>query len=286
MKKVAVLGANGQLGKTIKTFSNDVEIEFYFFSRNDIDITNKSSLIAVFNYSDFDYCINCAAYTNVEGAETNTEETFLINAEGVKHIAEVCDTHRVKLIQISTDYVFDGKKEEPYTTFDEVNPINQYGKSKLKGEHYIQEHLKEYYIVRTSWLYSLHGRNFFKTVITKIENDEVLKITTAEEGTPTSCLDLAEFIIHIIKTDALSYGIYNFSANGSTTWYGFAQEIVRNFNPQKLDSILPIENFKTLAMRPQYSVLNLEKTEKNYRELSHWEKNVSVLVENYNSFIK
>ena len=262
MKKVIVLGSNGQLGMTIKDFANSETLVYSFFSRSDLDITDKNKLTKVFKHTDFDYCINCAAYTNVEGAENNIEDAFLINAEGVRNIAEVCNSNNVKLIHISTDYVFDGKKGKPYTTTDDTNPICQYGKSKLKGEFYIQELLKEYYIIRTSWLYSLHGKNFLKTIISKIENGEVLNITTEEEGTPTSCIDLTKFILHIIETDAIPSGIYNFSANGSTTWFGFAQEIVKNLDPKKSDKIRPTGKFKTLAKRPKFSVLNLKKTEK------------------------
>ena len=281
MKSVIVLGSQGQLGKTLRDVSNIDANKFHFYSRSEIDITDKKDLEEVFKNSDFDYCINCAAYTNVEAAENNTQEAFLINAEGVKNIAEVCETYQVKLIHISTDYVFDGNKKTPYTNTDNTNPINQYGKSKLQGELYIQEQLKAYYIIRTSWLYSLHGKNFFKTIINKIENDEVLNITTEQEGTPTSCLDLVEFILHIIKKDAVPYGIYNFSAKGSTTWFGFAKEIAKHFNPQKTDTILPSEKFQTLAKRPKYSVLNLNETEKHYRELKCWEISVSEMVQDY-----
>ncbi len=281
MKKVAVLGANGQLGETIKSISEDKKHEFSFLSREDIDITDKKILSETFKRFKFDYCINCAAYTNVEGAENNIEDAFLINAEGVRNIAEVCNSNSVKLIHISTDYVFDGKKGKPYTTTDTTNPINQYGKSKLKGELYIQELLKEYYIIRTSWLYSLYGKNFLKTIISKIENNAVLNITTEEEGTPTSCKDLAEFIIHIIETDTIPSGIYNFSANGSATWFGFAQEIVKNLNPEKGDKIRPTGKFKTLAKRPKFSVLNLKNTEKYYSGINNWKKSVRVMVEDF-----
>jgi len=281
MKKVIVLGSNGQLGRTLQDFTDSETIKFSFLSKIELDITDKTRLKAVFKHINYDYCINCAAYTNVESAENNIKDAFAINADGAKNIAEVCDSHHVKLIHISTDYVFDGNKGKPYTTTDKTNPINQYGKSKLKGELYIQEQLNEYYIIRTSWLYSLYGKNFLKTIISKIENDEVLRITTDEEGTPTSCTDLAEFILHIIETESIPPGIYNFSANGSTTWFGFAKEIVEKLNPGRKDNILPTEKYKTLAQRPKYSVLNLKKTEKYYRVLNSWKKSVRTLVEGY-----
>lgn len=286
MKKVVVLGANGQLGKTIKNLDDIDGVEFHFFSRVNLDITDKNKLATSLANAGFDYCINCAAYTNVENAEENTEEAFNINAEGAKNIAEVCNTNGIKLIHISTDYVFDGKNKKPYTVNDITNPINQYGKSKLQGELYIKEELDHYYIIRTSWLYSLYGKNFLKTVIGKIENDEVLNITTEEEGTPTNCIDLSEFILHIIKEDTLPYGIYHFSANGSTTWFEFAKEIVRNFKPEKLDNIKPIEKFKTRAKRPKYSVFNLNDTKKYYNNLSSWKISVNKMVNLYNLSIE
>ncbi|WP_179021460.1 dTDP-4-dehydrorhamnose reductase [Winogradskyella forsetii] len=285
MKKVIILGSNGQLGQTVKRFTDIEPGEFQFFSRKELDITDKKSLIGVFKDSGFDYCINCAAYTNVEGAETHTEDAFSINAEGAKNIAEVCNIYQVKLIHISTDYVFDGNKEKPYTTAETTNPINQYGKSKLQGELYIKAQLNAYYIIRTSWLYSLHGKNFLKTIIGKIESGASLNITTEENGTPTSCIDLAAFILHIIKTDSVPYGIYNFSAKGSTTWYGFAKEIVKNLSPENSSMITPTDSFKTVAKRPKFSVLNLDKTEEFYKELNTWQESVRLMVSSYKSQI-
>ncbi len=279
MKRIAVLGADGQLGSTIKMIVKNERDKYIFLSKKDVDITDKPNLLQQFKILNLDYCINCAAYTNVEAAEKNVEAAFLINAEGVKNIAEVCAFNGVKLIHVSTDYVFDGKKTEPYRTTDQTNPINQYGKSKLAGEAFIQSKLKAHYIIRTSWLYSVFSKNFLKTIIAKIENNETLSITTEEEGTPTSCLDLAAFILHIVKTDLISFGIYNFSANGSTTWFGFAQEIVKNLDANRLDNILPTDKFKTLANRPKYSVFNLDETEKIYQALNKWQNSVSNMVE-------
>ena len=281
MKKVIVLGSNGQLGKTIKDYADSETISFYFYSHSEVDITDKNSLIKAFNTKNFNYCINCAAYTNVEGAESNTEEAFLINAKGAKNIAEICAVQNVKLIHISTDYVFNGEKRSPYTTEDITDPLNQYGKSKLQGELYIRKQLKEYYIIRTSWLYALHGKNFLKTIISKIDDDAILNITSEEVGTPTSCIDLADFIQHIIKTDGIPSGIYNFSAMGSTSWFAFAQEIVRNYNLEKTKNIKPTAQFKTVANRPKYSVLDLSKTERIYKELNTWQKSVAAMVKMY-----
>ena len=152
--KVLVTGANGQLGQTIKTLynENDEGVQFVFTNKNELDITNLEETSDFFSKTKYDYCINCAAYTNVEQAEESIELAFKINAEAVKNLAILCKKHKTILIHISTDYVFDGKKKTPYTETDSTNPINQYGKSKLKGEQDISNTLEEYFIIRTSWL--------------------------------------------------------------------------------------------------------------------------------------
>ncbi|WP_299114862.1 dTDP-4-dehydrorhamnose reductase [uncultured Winogradskyella sp.] len=278
MKRIVVFGSNGQLGKTLKSIIKKEPNEYVFCSKKDVDITDKSILERVFNEQNFDFCVNCAAYTNVEGAEKKEDEAFLINAKGVKNIAEVCALYDVKLIHISTDYVFDGKKKNPYKTSDKPNPINQYGKSKLKGEFYIKETLKQYYIIRTSWLYSIYGKNFLKTIINSVVDNKPISITTKQQGTPTSCLDLSEFIKFIIN-NSISYGVYNFSARGNTSWYGFAKEIVQHYCAEKTNIISSTNNFVTLANRPKYSVLDVNNTERVYKELNKWQHSVKTIVE-------
>ncbi|MFP4844579.1 dTDP-4-dehydrorhamnose reductase [Winogradskyella sp. PE311] len=278
MKKIAVLGANGQLGKTLQYLAKNTINTYTFYTKDYIDVTNKKSIESIFNTLNFDFCVNCSAYTNVEAAETYIDEAFAINAEGVKNIAEVCEANKTKLIHISTDYVFDGEKKEPYLANDKTNPINVYGASKLKGEFYIQETLKEHYIIRTSWLYSPYGKNFVKSIINKIDKDLMLNITTEEKGTPTSCIDLSEFIFHLIDKESIPFGIFNFSAQGSTSWYGFAKEIAKQYDSNKEKNILPTDYFKTLANRPKYSVLDNSKTEEIYKRLAKWEKSVQVIV--------
>lgn len=274
MKRVAVLGSNGQLGLTLKSIAENDPNEFVFFSKGGLNITNKKALKDILGKNSFNYCVNCAAYTNVEEAETNSNLAFSVNAEGVKNIAEVCRSHKIKLIHISTDYVFDGKKKTPYKADDTPNPINEYGKSKLKGELYIRDILNSYYIIRTSWLYSVFGKNFLKTIIGKIKENTSLKITTTEKGTPTSCIDLSKFILHLINRDMDAFGTYNFSAKGSTTWYGYAKEIEKQIFKSNSGLILPTDSFKTIAKRPKYSVLDLTKTDKIFRGINQWEISV------------
>jgi len=281
MKKlVAVLGSNGQLGKTLEAFEGQNNT-YKFYTREDIDITKKTSIEAAFKEYNFEYCINCAAYTNVEGAENDAENAFLVNALGAKNIAEVCKDNGTKLLHISTDYVFDGTKTSPYKTDAKTNPINEYGKSKLKGENFIKEILTDYYIIRTSWLYSVYGKNFMKTIINKIADDNHLKITLQEKGTPTSCIDLARFIVFIVANKGIPYGVYHFSGRGNTTWFGFAKEIAKLFDLEKLGNITSVATYKTIARRPEYSVLDVSKTENVYKPLDKWEDSLSKTFEQY-----
>ncbi|WP_299521448.1 dTDP-4-dehydrorhamnose reductase [Winogradskyella sp.] len=284
MKRIAVLGSDGQLGKTLKHSAGNANSSYKFYTKSEIDITNKDAIDNTFKNNSFDFCINCAAYTNVEAAETDFKNAFLVNAIGTKNIAEICKAYHVKLIHVSTDYVFDGTKNSPYTTNDATNPINQYGRSKLGGERYIKDIMAEYYIIRASWLYSIYGKNFMITIINWIAKDKVLNITTEETGTPTSCLDLGRFILHILTAENIPYGVYNFSARGKTTWYGFAREIARIYDVDKLDNITSVDTYKTKAKRPKYSVLDVSHTENIYNKtLNTWQKSLSETLELFKS---
>lgn len=257
---VLVTGANGQLAQTIKELhqENDYRVKYTFVSKKELDITDFDAVSSFFSKNSFNYCINCAAYTNVEQAEESIDLAFQINAEAVKNIATVCKEYNITLIHISTDYVFDGEKTTPYIETDETNPINQYGKSKLKGELYIKDILNEYYIIRTSWLYSAYGKNFVKTIFNKIKENADLKITTEETGTPTSCADLSEIIYKLI-IKKVTYGTYHFSNQGEATWYEFAKEIAAQFLAYDENKVSSVPSFKTKAKRPKYSVLNKSK---------------------------
>ncbi len=253
MAKILVTGANGQLGKSLQSIAGEYsQHEFIFLSKSDLDITNQSQLKNTFKKHQPDYCINCAAYTNVEQAETEPKKAFLINAEGVKYLAENCAQMGCVLIQISTDYVFDGEKKAPYTIADVPNPVNQYGKSKLKGEQYIKELLTQYYIVRTSWLYhETFGKNFYKTIIEKAKKEKVLYVTDSQTGCPTNTVNVAYFLLSLINEQA-PYGMYHFSDDEVMTWFDFAKKIVAQ-NSLKVE-VNPKEII-TKAKRPKYSVL-------------------------------
>ncbi len=277
--KVLVTGFDGQLGKcTQKQVRECRELSFFFSSRENLDITNKELINGLFFKEKFDFVINCAAYTNVEQAEKEPKKAFLVNAEGVKNLAEVCKNYNTTLIHISTDYVFDGSKNTPYTEEDNPNPINEYGKSKLAGEQYIQDILVEHFIIRTSWLYSQFGKNFYKTVLEKSDTEKKLTITTGEVGTPTNANDLAKFLLYIISVKSKKYGLYHFSNLGSATWYDFAKEILSLSGKLEQINLEKADNYPTFAERPKYSVLDKTKIKVIFSKTSiDWKKSLKNL---------
>lgn len=256
--KVLVTGAGGQLGKCFKKQAgNFPEIEFTFTTSQDLDLSQFAVVGAYMRQNKFDYCVNCAAYTNVEQAEKEQEMAYLVNAESVKNLAEVCEDSGATLIHFSTDYVFNGDKLIPYSETDPTDPINIYGASKLLGEQYIQEETNRYMIFRTSWLYSDIGKNFFNTIRNKAEVGETLNITTAQIGTPTNAYDLAKFVLEILSKKSEDFGLYHYSNLGEATWYDFAKEILRLMNSGT--TLNESNDYKTLAQRPKYSALSKDK---------------------------
>lgn len=280
MKKILVTGANGQLGRCIKDAAADFpELEFIFVSKEELDIENETSLKDFFNNNSFSHCINTAAYTNVEKAESEPESAYRINAEAVKNLAGICKKNEVVLLHVSTDYVFDGKKELPYLETDTTNPINVYGASKLKGEEYIQNICDKYFIFRTSWLYSQYGHNFLKTILKYAEENKQLTITTEQTGTPTNANDLAKVLLQVIAQDSEDYGVYHYSNCGETTWFGFAEEILQQTGKLKEAKLAKTNHYRTFAARPAYSVLDNTKAlnKLNIRQIDWQESLQSVL---------
>jgi dTDP-4-dehydrorhamnose reductase len=283
MKKILVTGANGQLGKCIKDAAADFpDLEFVFVSKEELDIENSDLLLDFFSKNSFTHCINTAAYTNVEKAESEPEKAFAINAEAVKKVAVSCKENDVVLLHISTDYVFDGKKTAPYVETDITNPINVYGASKLKGEQYIQEICDKFFIFRTSWLYSQYGHNFVKTILKYAEAKNPLTITTEQTGTPTNANDLAKALLQVIAQDSTDYGIYHYSNGGETTWFGFAEEILQQTEKLKDTKLAKTNHYRTFAARPAYSVLNNKKYLIIFKQpLIDWRKGVQNLFNQY-----
>lgn len=286
MKNILVTGTNGQLGKCFqKEASNYSGFHFLYTTPEELDITSEENLNVYFDTHKIDVCINCAAYTNVEKAESEPEKAFAVNAEAVKILAEICKFHQVILFHFSTDYVFDGKKNEAYSEEDSPNPINVYGASKLKGEKYIQDILERYFIFRTSWLYSEFGHNFYKTILSKSEEAGVqLKITDQQTGTPTNANDLAKAVLKTISLENKNYGLYHYSNMGKTTWYGFAKAILDFTGKSNTVNLQASDAYKTVAKRPENSLLSkFKSTVQLQLNIPYWEESLKKLISENNA---
>ena len=257
---VLVTGSNGQLGQSLQFISEHYsDIQFHFYTSTELDITDNKCIRDIFTLIKPDFCINAAAYTAVDKAESEIEKAALVNVKGAKNMALICDEFSTTLIHVSTDFVFDGVKHSPYTEEDVTNPQGVYGATKREGEIEIIKHLKHYFIVRTSWLYSSFGNNFMKTMLKLANERNSLNVVNDQIGTPTHAVDLAQALVKIVLSGSQNYGIYHFSNEGNTSWYGFAKEIF-NLNNTKIDlKPIPTSEFPTPAKRPKYSVLDKSK---------------------------
>jgi dTDP-4-dehydrorhamnose reductase len=265
--KILITGSNGQLGRCLADVAEHYpDYDFHFKTSKELDITTKEQIRSLFAQEKFDYCINCAAYTAVDKAETDKENAFLVNAEAVKYLAEACKENATILIHISTDFVFDGTKGEPYAEGDIPNPINVYGASKLKGEQYVQQLLNKYFIIRTSWVYSKYGNNFVKTMLRLGVEREELSVVNDQIGSPTFAGDLAEAILKIISSQATNYGIYHYSNEGAISWCDFAKAIFEIKGMKVKVNPISTEAYPTQAKRPINSELFKHKIEKIFPE--------------------
>lgn len=265
--KILVTGSNGQLGKCFQelVFHKYTDLDVVFLNASELDITNQSQVENTFKSKNFDYCINCSAYTAVDKAETEKEKAFAVNAEGVKFLSQACDKYQTTFIHISTDFVFDGTKSTPYKETDTPNPINIYGLSKLTGENHIQEILERYFIIRTSWLYSEYGHNFVKTMLRLSKDKKQISVVGDQIGAPTYAKDLANMILDIIKNRQTAYGVYHYSNQGVASWYDFAKAIFDINNIEITLHKIKTEEFPTAAKRPSFSVLDTTKVQEQFK---------------------
>ena len=287
---VLVTGANGQLGQSIQFIANQYpNIQFIYTDYQELDITNFESCLTVFAKYKPQFCINTAAYTAVDKAESESDKAHLINAVGPENLAKVCKEFDTILVHISTDFIFDGTSKVPYLETDIPNPKSIYGQTKLDGELAIQKNWEKHFIVRTSWVYSQFGANFMKTMLRLASERDSLSVVNDQIGTPTNAVDLAEVLIKIINTENPTpntqrpFGIYNFSNEGVCSWYDFAKEI---FYQSKvtidLNSILT-EAYPTPAKRPAYSVLDKTKIKKVFGvEIKNWKESLTVSLNHLN----
>jgi dTDP-4-dehydrorhamnose reductase len=274
LKKVLITGANGQLGQALKKASvNHADLEFYFAASADADITAAESVADLFSRVQPHFCINAAAYTAVDKAETEPEAAYAVNVLGAKNLAQACKKHGTVLLHISTDFVFDGTKNSPYTEQDATAPLGVYGKTKLEGEDEVIKNLGEYYIIRTSWVYSEFGNNFMKTMLRLAAERDSLNVVSDQHGTPTNANHLAEALITIIKSNKGAYGIYNYSNEGETTWYDFARKIFELNNVSINLQPIPTTAYPTPAQRPKYSVLDKTKIKEVFNlTITNWQE--------------
>ena len=266
MHNILVTGSNGQVGSEIKELNSNYDYNFFFTSKDELDITNKESLESFISSHNINTIVNCAAYTAVDKAEEESDLADKINHKAVKKLAKISQEKNIKLVHISTDYVFDGKNFKPYCEAYQTNPNSVYGQTKLDGENeMIKINPQNSIIIRTSWVYSSFGNNFVKTMLRLGKEKEQLGVIFDQVGTPTYARDLAKVILDIlpkIKNDKVE--IYNYSNEGVLSWYDFAKEIMKM---AKIDcKINPIETFQypTPAKRPHFSLLNKSKIKKEF----------------------
>lgn len=270
---VAVVGANGQLGQALRHIAaNHPAMQCHFFSSKEIDVTQVTSIEKVWHQLKPDFCINAAAYTAVDKAESESDKATLINVDGARNLATICKEFNTTLLHISTDFVFDGSKTTPYLESDTTNPQSVYGTTKRDGELAIINTMQAYFIIRTSWLYSQFGNNFMKTMLRLSQERSALSIVDDQIGSPTHAIDLAEMLLTIIQSKSTAYGIYHFSNRGNTSWYGFAKKI---FEVNKV--LIPLNpiatsEYPTPAKRPHYSVLDVSKIESTFKvSIKKWD---------------
>ena len=261
MKRVIlVIGAKGMLGRDLmgilhSSFSNE---EVIGWDIEDMDIQKESESVTRIEKLRPEIVIHIAAYTDVDGCELDQERAFAVNAEGTKHVALAASKCHAKMVYLSTDYVFDGDKSEPYLESDSPHPLNVYGHSKLKGEQYVQELVKDFLIIRTQWLYGPFGKNFVSSILRQAREKSALSIVNDQTGSPTYTVDLAKAISKLIQFDAR--GIFHVANRDLCTWYTFGQAILKLSGVNRV-RLIPISSreLDRPAARPSYSVLNCQK---------------------------
>ena len=282
MKKILIIGGNGQLGNCFRKLAPEYEdrFEFDFTDSQTLNIIDRDQVSDYFYDFKPDYCINTSAYTAVDLAETESEKAFAVNSDGVGNLAEACAENKTIFIHISTDYVFDGETNISYSEDDFTNPQGVYGASKEKGEDLAMELQPKTIILRTSWLYSEFNKNFVKTMLHLFEVKEELGIVDDQFGQPTNANDLAQAVMNIIEKETKTYGIFHFSNYPETTWFNFAQKIA-DFSGSKI-KLNPIKTseFPTAAKRPKRSTMSLDKIEEVYKiEPKYWQNSLEECIQ-------
>ncbi len=253
--KVLVTGAQGQLGRElVEKLNMDPTIEVLGYDVNELDITNHEAVMTRISAENPEIIINTAAYTNVDGCESDYKGAYAVNVKGPRNLAIAARNVGAKLLHISTDFVFDGKKTTPYFEYDAANPLSVYGKTKLAGEHAIIQQTTDFFIIRSSWLYGKYGNNFVKTMIKMGKTNDSISVVADQVGCPTSASSLVSTIEQVIRRE--EYGIYHFSNSGSCSWNGFAKEIFRLMSQSIKVEVTNSSQLARPAARPSYSAMD------------------------------
>lgn len=268
--KVLVTGVKGQLGYDVVNELEKREIEAVGVDIQEMDITDADSVNKVITEAAPDAVIHCAAYTAVDAAEDNVEFCRKVNAEGTQNIANVCRKMDIKMIYISTDYVFDGQGETPWEPDDERHPLNVYGQTKYEGELAVQNTLEKYFIVRIAWVFGVNGKNFIKTMLNLGQTRDHLTVVSDQYGSPTYTYDLAKLLVDMVLTD--KYGVYHATNEGICSWYEFACEIFKQAGMQVEVTPVSSAQYPAKAKRPSNSRMSKEKlTENGFERLPAWQ---------------
>jgi len=259
--KVVITGAGGQLGQAFRFASRlaDSNIEYFFFARSEMDLSRPDSLAYALSKIKPNWVINCAGYTHVEMAETETEEAFLLNEKAVMHLAEACRQAGARLIHFSTDYAFDGKKNLPYSESEITNPLSVYGQSKCGGERAIRKVGCDHYIFRTAWLFSPFGENFVTKMLRLGREKDVLHVVNDQTGSPTNATDLATMVLACISNDkgsGFQSGIFHLTNAGQATWFDLASAVLKEAGIPTPVMPVPTGYFPSKVERPAFSVLD------------------------------
>tara|TARA_B100000900_G_C20422701_1_gene651622 strand:+ start:1 stop:861 length:861 start_codon:yes stop_codon:yes gene_type:complete len=279
--KILVIGSEGQLGSELKKISKNYQNFSWVFSTIKVlDLSDLNTINSYLSNINPTVIINCAAYTNVDKAETEIELVNLINYKAVEIISKWASINTKKLIHFSTDYVFDGQSKVPLCENSKTNPVNEYGSSKLKGEQVCLKNDPNSIIIRTSWLYSSFGKNFVKSMIELMKKNDSVRVVNDQIGSPTYANDLAKIVLNIIINYKSEFGLFHYSNEGEISWFEFACSIkeIYNFNCKIIG--ISSDEFKTIAKRPKYSLLNKSKIKKTFNlEIPNYKKSLTNCIE-------
>jgi dTDP-4-dehydrorhamnose reductase len=287
--KTLVTGANGQLGKSIKklTVKQKISDSFVFATRDQLNLSDLQSLKSYFETHAFNLIINCAAYTAVDKAELDEKEANMVNHLAVKKIAEIAQNKNIRLIHISTDFVFDGFKSQPYIESDATDPLNIYGKTKLAGENAVISIMHfNAIIIRTSWVYSEYGNNFVDTILKLVKNSNELNVVSDQIGTPTYANDLGIAILNIIRSEKfnrneLESQIYHYSNKGFCNWHDFAKEIINISGSNCILNSITTKDYPTTAKRPKSTVMSTDKISQEFDlKINFWKDSLKFCMKN------